>query len=771
MRRLLALLAAGAAAVVTACPGPTESAAPRPTVTLTASPDSVAAGQFSLLTWTSTNATGCQAGGGWTGAKTTNGSQSVAPDSTTSYSLACTGAGGTTSQSTTVTVVPAPTMTFTANPATIASGQSSTLTWSSTNASACAASGGWSGAKATSGSQGVSPTSTTTYTLTCTGIGGSDSASATVTISTTPAPPTVTLTANPTTITSGQSSLLTWSTTNATTCTASGGWTGTKATSGSQSVSPTSTTTYTLTCTGTGGSDSASATVTISTPAPIVTLTATPGSITSGQSSTLAWSTTNATSCTASGGWSGTKATSGSQSVSPTSTTTYTLTCTGPGGSGNQSATVTVNGAPPPGSYVYPLAVGPTGRYLVDQNGKPFLLVGNAAWSLIAQLTDTAADTYLADRQQRGFSAILVNLIEHQLSDSAPADIYGIKPFTGTVFTTPNAAYFAHADHIIQSAAAKGILVVLDPTYLGFGCGSQGWCAEIQAASDADMTAWGQFLGSHYGGYDNIIWVIGGDDDPPAAVKPKLVDVVNGIRQYDTRHLFTAHNMRTEMAIVPWTGATWLTVNDTYTDGLEYTYAQTAYAVSPAMPFYLIEANYEGEGASPDQNRAQSYWTVLTGGFGHFFGNCPLWGFGTVQSAPFCSGTDWRSALGSQGSQGMTHFGKLFNARHWYGLVPDLAHTVLTSGYGSGGSYVTAAYAADSSSIIAYLPSGGTVTVSGSRLRDSTMTAWWVDPSSGAATLVGTVSSRTPQNFTAPSGADWVLVIDSPSFGFATPGG
>jgi VWFA-related protein len=77
--------------------------------------------------------------------------------------------------------------------------------------------------------------------------------------------------------------------------------------------------------------------------APVVTLSASPTTISSGASSTLSWSTTDATDCTASGGWSGTKATSGSESVSPSATATYTLTCTGSGGSGNASATVTVS--------------------------------------------------------------------------------------------------------------------------------------------------------------------------------------------------------------------------------------------------------------------------------------------------------------------------------------------------------------------------------------------------------------------------------------------
>jgi hypothetical protein len=81
--------------------------------------------------------------------------------------------------------------------------------------------------------------------------------------------PTFTLSANPTSITSGASSTLTWSAvTNATSCTASGGtFTGSKPTSGgTQSVSPTSTTTYTLSCTGAGGTTNQSATVTVTNP-------------------------------------------------------------------------------------------------------------------------------------------------------------------------------------------------------------------------------------------------------------------------------------------------------------------------------------------------------------------------------------------------------------------------------------------------------------------------------------------------------------------------
>ena len=93
--------------------------------------------------------------------------------------------------------------------------------------------------------------------------------------------------------------------------------------------------------------------------APTVTLTSSASSVVSGSSVTLTWSSTNATSCTASGAWAGAKATSGSELLGPLSAdVSYSLNCSGAGGSANQTASVTVtesaslhiiSGAPPNG--------------------------------------------------------------------------------------------------------------------------------------------------------------------------------------------------------------------------------------------------------------------------------------------------------------------------------------------------------------------------------------------------------------------------------------
>ncbi|MFZ3216758.1 MAG: peptidoglycan-associated lipoprotein Pal [Candidatus Acidiferrales bacterium] len=81
-------------------------------------------------------------------------------------------------------------------------------------------------------------------------------------------------------------------------------------------------------------------------PQPTVTLTASPSSVNSGETSTLSWTSTDATDADIEPGV-GKVAVQGSTPVNPTSPTTYTITATGPGGSATATARVTV-GAPPP---------------------------------------------------------------------------------------------------------------------------------------------------------------------------------------------------------------------------------------------------------------------------------------------------------------------------------------------------------------------------------------------------------------------------------------
>jgi hypothetical protein len=76
-------------------------------------------------------------------------------------------------------------------------------------------------------------------------------------------------------------------------------------------------------------------------PVPTASLSANPKSITAGQSSTLTWSSTNASSCAGSGFFA--SGTSGSAVVHPTVTTAYSVTCIGEAQSATAMATVTIS--------------------------------------------------------------------------------------------------------------------------------------------------------------------------------------------------------------------------------------------------------------------------------------------------------------------------------------------------------------------------------------------------------------------------------------------
>jgi hypothetical protein len=231
---------------------------------------------------------------------------------------------------------------FSATPSQIASGQSSTLAWNVPNATAVSISSVGTGLNP-SGTATVKPTVTTTYNLTATGSGGqSITASVTVTVGASK-PAIIRFAASPTNISKGGSSLLSWTTTGASTVTINNG-VGAVPVNGSQNVSPAATTTYTLTATGADGvtSVSAAVTVTIGGAVPtVVSFTASPTVVASGGQSSLCWNVSNATSVTISPTI-GTVNSVACATVTPTATTNYVLTATNAVGPTQAVVTVSV---------------------------------------------------------------------------------------------------------------------------------------------------------------------------------------------------------------------------------------------------------------------------------------------------------------------------------------------------------------------------------------------------------------------------------------------
>lgn len=154
-----------------------------------------------------------------------------------------------------------------------------------------------------------------------------------------PAATSVVLTADPMVVGIGERATLSWNASNAASCDASGGWSGAQETAGTF-VTPSlnAQATFTLSCSNRSGGAVARVTVDVLDPsqgAPTVVLTSSPRAIPATGTAALQWRAVGASSCQASGAWSGAKGPSGTHLVSGLARdTSFTLTCTGPGGTG-----------------------------------------------------------------------------------------------------------------------------------------------------------------------------------------------------------------------------------------------------------------------------------------------------------------------------------------------------------------------------------------------------------------------------------------------------
>jgi hypothetical protein len=247
-----------------------------PIIDISVEPALVAYDKPSTLKWSSNYATSCVASGDWSGIKSTEGTEITENlISSKTYTITCAGIAGKISNSVTVLVGDRPEMTGTLTPATSVciiplekSNCNINFSWDTLNpvdVSVITSSYPVHNTNVFKGNSGVNVPfsikynnrtfylynnskllSKSTVTAKCI-FGTSWDGNKCLAFA-----PTVTLSANPTTIPSGGSTTLTWSSTNADFCVGTGFSTG-NATAGDVVVFPTASTTYSIVCTGPGG--------------------------------------------------------------------------------------------------------------------------------------------------------------------------------------------------------------------------------------------------------------------------------------------------------------------------------------------------------------------------------------------------------------------------------------------------------------------------------------------------------------------------------------
>jgi hypothetical protein len=390
------------------------------------------------------------------------------------------------------------------------------------------------------------------------------------------------------------------------------------------------------------------------------------------------------------------------------------------------------------------------------------LVQGDAAWSLIANLTLEEAVAYLDDRQARGFNTLIVSLVEHLFSADPPRDRAGSAPFLDpTDMSSVNDAYFDHAERVLDACEARGLAVILAPAYLGHrqtaaigvSAHAEGWYDEVVATGPDGCRRYGEYLGGRFGRFANLIWCLGGDWEPSEA-RTALDALAAGIRSAGVGNLFTAHVRPETSPVDAFAGSDWLDLNLTYSYGIVHRALRTDWERQPRWPFLLIESTYEGEhNASALQIRRQAWWSVLCGGNGHCMGNNPIWLFWD----------GWREALDLPASRAMTIWGDVFRRLPWAELEPDLDERLVIAGAGEarGLDRATTALTADGRLAVTYLPSRRPVTLDLDVLSGADVRVTWFDPASGRSVSGGVLRREGHVMLTAPFPEDAALVLET----------
>ena len=371
----------------------------------------------------------------------------------------------------------------------------------------------------------------------------------------------------------------------------------------------------------------------------------------------------------------------------------------------------------------FPLEVGSDGRYLVDQAGRPFLYTADTSWTLLSKLSVADAKRYIDIRKSQGFNTIQTNLITWFRFESGARG----SAFEDDDLARPNEAYWAGVDEIIDYAAAQQMLLSIGIMWLA----SNGGWDNSNAPTTSEMTQYAAWVGERYRDRSNIIWFMGGDEQPHVLTSLTAAGG-RALQSADPNHLITYHPNADAYLV---RDEDWLSFNSfqrNFNDPpYPYQLVREGSELAPDKPILDIEPPYEPDPCcgtdrltSPQENRRAGWWAILSGTLGVVYGG-PQYGSWNIGDG---GNVDWNGTT-REPPRHTANIRKILEALPWYKLVTDWDHRVVTDGRGTYGDadYAIAGRATDGSLVAVYMPTAREVTVDLEQLS-GTVTTRWVDP-------------------------------------------
>jgi len=415
------------------------------------------------------------------------------------------------------------------------------------------------------------------------------------------------------------------------------------------------------------------------------------------------------------------------------------------------------------------LQVSENGHYLKHADGTPFLWLGGTVWGMSEWMTRADVDTYLDDRQTKGFSVIQIcllwgkryedpvrfytnapNAYGHralQYSDSI-SDPSRPDTLSGGSPASPN-DYWDHVAYILKAAAERGLYIALLPVWGRRYVNGAHPGFSKKLFDDNKARLYGNFLGRRYGNMPHVIWVMGGDTgatkggDYRSVYRAMAEGIIEGITSKAARWnqphtawdaaLMTYHpsgfpskNSSTWFHQDPWLDFHMIETHiwrDSLYDAVLHDYLLT----NPVKPTIMAEGHYEGntDGQYADEAaiRRQAYHTFFAGAAGHTYGANRDNGNGPLFS-PY---EGWKTLLNHKGAQSMIPLRDLLTEHEWWKWKPD---TNLIIGEAGKGEFKTVGVTVKSENkLLVYFPENEEVFLNlPTNFTSSKIQLTWFDP-------------------------------------------
>jgi len=442
------------------------------------------------------------------------------------------------------------------------------------------------------------------------------------------------------------------------------------------------------------------------------------------------------------------------------------------------------------------LKVSENGRFLIEENGRPFFYLGDTAWELFHRLNREEADRYLENRAHKGFTVIqAVALAElNGLNDPNP---YGHRPLLNNDPATPDVKegpandYWDHVDYIVNKANALGLTMGFLPTWGDKW--NKAWGTGPVTFDPEKARIYGEWLGQRYRD-KRLIWILGGDraienDGHKAVIRAMAL----GLRAGDNRaHLITFHPPGGQGSSAWLHGEEWLDFNmrqnGHVTEFRSYSNTRADYDRTPIKPVLDGEPIYEdhpvsfnakdfGHSVAADVRRPL-YWDLFSGACGHTYGHHSVWQMYAPGRSPINAPLmPWFKAIDQPGAGQMQYGRRLIESRPFLTRIPDdsilVQAEVPTSVPGAGLRRFVATRDQEGTYAMVYAPIGRPFSVRMNKINGSKVKAWWFNPRNGEAQSIGEFPNTGDRQFDPPNSGemlDWILVLDDASRRYLPPG-